>query len=36
MVQKGDVLELVKKTWLQHRQSLAEDSWVDTSESLGR
>ena len=34
VVQKGDVLELVKKTWLQHRQSPAEDSWVDTSESL--
>ena len=25
VVQKGDVLELVKKTWLQHRQSLAEE-----------
>ena len=36
VVQKGDVQELVKKTSLQHRQSPAEDSWVDTSKSLGR
>ena len=35
MVQKGGVQELVKKTSLQHKLSLAGDSWVDTSRSLG-
>ena len=35
VVQKGDVLELVKKTWLQHMLSLAGDSLVGISKNLG-
>ena len=35
MVQNGDVLKLVKMTWLQHMLLLAGDSSVDISKNLG-